>query len=103
MRGIGTVAIDGPRFEEFLRFRKGSRKDFAAGLHSWVNIMTKDCCGLPQSHTPDNQQKNTVGNKQTQCWINCRDPSTMVIKKRNKKLKKPKDIKEKNNPMLAGL
>ena len=45
MQGIGTVAIDGPRFEEFLRSRKdffevsqgGSRKDFAVGLHSWVN------------------------------------------------------------------
>ena len=33
MQGIGTVAIDGPRFEEFLR----SRKDFAIGLHSLVN------------------------------------------------------------------
>ena len=44
MHGMGTVAIDGPRFEEFLRSRKdffgglarGSRKDFAVGLHSWV-------------------------------------------------------------------
>ena len=34
MQGIGTVAIDGPWFEEFLR----SRKDFAVGLHSWVNL-----------------------------------------------------------------
>ena len=33
MQGIGTVAIDAPRFEELLR----SRKDFAVGLHSWVN------------------------------------------------------------------
>ena len=50
MQGIGTVAIDGPRFEEFLRSRKdsfevsqrglarGSRKDFAVGLHSLVNV-----------------------------------------------------------------
>ena len=34
-RGTGTVAIDGPRFEEFLR----SRKAFAVELHSWVNFM----------------------------------------------------------------
>ena len=46
MRGMGTVGIYGPRFEEFLRSRKdflrsrkgglarGSCKDFAAGLHS---------------------------------------------------------------------
>ena len=52
MQGIGTVAIDGPRFEEFLRSRKdflrsrkgglarGSRKDFAVGLHSWVNCVS---------------------------------------------------------------
>ena len=43
MRGIGTVAIDGPRFEEFLRSRKGglargSHKDFVVGLHSWANL-----------------------------------------------------------------
>ena len=49
MQGIGTVAIDGRRFQEFLRSRKeflrsrkggsrkGSRKDFAVGLHSRVN------------------------------------------------------------------
>ena len=40
MQGIGDVAIDVPRLEEFLRSRKGgglargSRKDFAVGLHS---------------------------------------------------------------------
>ena len=47
MQGIGDVAIDGPRLEEFVRSRKdffrsrkgGSRKDFAVGLHSWVNII----------------------------------------------------------------
>ena len=46
MLGIGTVAIDGLRFEEFLRSGKdsfeasqgGARKDFAVGLHSWVNF-----------------------------------------------------------------
>ena len=51
MQGIGDVAIDGPRLEEFLRSRKdyfwvsqvgvsqrGSRKDCAVGLHSWVNF-----------------------------------------------------------------
>ena len=50
MQGIGTVAIDEPRFEGFWRSRKefcevsqggglarGSRNDFAVGLHSWVN------------------------------------------------------------------
>ena len=35
MQGIGTVAIDGRRFQEFLR----SRKDLAVGLHSWVNFV----------------------------------------------------------------
>ena len=40
-QGIGTVAIDGPRFEEFLRSRKEFlevSQGFAVGLHSWVNV-----------------------------------------------------------------
>ena len=53
MQGIGTVAIDRPRFEEFLRSRKdffevsqrgpvrGSRKDIAVGLDSRVNLSFK--------------------------------------------------------------
>ena len=46
MQGVGTVAIDGPRLEEFLRSRtgglaRGARKDFAVGLHSWVNLLVK--------------------------------------------------------------
>ena len=50
MQGIGDVAIDGPRLEDFLglarillRSRKwGSRKDFAVGLHSWVNLVEEN-------------------------------------------------------------
>ena len=50
MQGIGDAAIDRPRFDFFLRSRKdffevsqggsrkGSRKDSAVGLHSWVNF-----------------------------------------------------------------
>ena len=63
MQGVGTVAIDGPRCEEFLRSRKdffevsqggsrkgglvrgvsqadlvrGSRKDNIIGLYTWIN------------------------------------------------------------------
>ena len=44
MQGIGTVAIDGLRFEEFLRSRKdffevsqgGSRKGVSQGFCCWV-------------------------------------------------------------------
>ena len=37
MQGIGTVAIDGPRFQKFFEVSQGgSRKDFAVGLPSWV-------------------------------------------------------------------
>ena len=45
MQGIGTVAIDGPRFEEFLRSRKDflrsrkggvSRKGVSQGFCCWV-------------------------------------------------------------------
>ena len=39
MQGIGTVAIDGPRFEEFLRSRKvflRSRKGVSQGFCCWV-------------------------------------------------------------------
>ena len=44
LQGIGTVAIDGPRFEEFLRSRKdffevsqgGSRKGVSQGFWCWV-------------------------------------------------------------------
>ena len=56
MQGIGTVAIDGPPFEEFLRSRKdsfevsqgglarGSHKNFAVGLHSWANVLFYQDC-----------------------------------------------------------
>ena len=54
MQGIGDVAIDRPRLEEFLRSRKvffwsrkwGSCKDFAVRLHSWVNLNSFRLLGI---------------------------------------------------------